>query len=74
MTEYINRLNKGRSFEEANDDKACKFYLCQRVIESYIGKEGKPVEYQGTACVDDTKPVKHLVGLIKDGGSKYKKH
>ena len=74
LTEYIDRLNKGESFEEANDDKACKFYSYQRVIESYIGKDGKPVEYQRTAHVDDTKPVKHPIRLIKDGGSKYKKH
>ena len=66
LTEYIDRLNKGESFEEANDDKACKFYSYQRVAESYIGKEGKQVEYQRTAPVDDTKPVKHLVSLIKD--------
>ena len=26
LTEWIDRLNKGESFEEANDDKACKFY------------------------------------------------
>ena len=74
LTEYIDRLNKGESFEEANDDKAWKFYSYQRVVERYIGKEGKPVKYQRTARADDTKPVKHLVNLIKGGGSKYKKH
>ena len=72
--EYIGCLNKGDSFEEANDDKACKFYSYQRVEKSYICKEGKPMEYQRTACADDTKPIKHLVSLIKDGDSKYKKH
>ena len=74
MMEYIGCLNKGDSFEEANDDKARKFYSYQRVEKSYICKEGKPMEYQRTACADDTKPIKHLVSLIKDGDSKYKKH
>ena len=37
-------------------------------------KEGKPVQYQRTARAVDTKPVKHLVSLIKDGNRKYKKH
>ena len=32
------------------------------------------MEYQRTPRVDDTKPVKHLVSLTKDVGSKYKKH
>ena len=45
-----------------------------RVTESYIGKEGKPVEYTRTARVDDTKPIKHLVNLTKDGSKKYLKH
>ena len=74
LAEYIDCLSKGESFEEANDNKACKFYSYQRVVESYIVKEGKPVQYQRTASADDTKPVKHLVSLIKDGGRKYKKH
>ena len=59
MMEYIGCLNKGDSFEEANDDKARKFYSYQRVVKCYICKEGKPMEYQRTACVDDTKPIKH---------------
>ena len=73
MTENIDSFNKGESFEEANDDKACKFYSYQRVVESYIGKEGKPVKYQRIVHVDDAKPVKQFLSLIKDGGSKYKK-
>ena len=50
--EYIHRLNQAEKFEEANDDKACKFYSYQRVVESHIGKECKPEGYQRTACVD----------------------
>ena len=46
LTGYIDLLQKGESFEEAND----KFDQYQRVIESYVGKEGKPVEYQKNCC------------------------
>ena len=68
-------VTRGESFEEANDDKGSKFYSYQKAVESYIEKKkGKPVEYQRTVCVDDTKPIKHRVSLIKDEGSKYKKH
>ena len=74
LTEYINRLQNGEDFTEANDKKPCKFYSYMRVTESYIGKEGKPVEYTRTARVDDTKPIKHLVNLTKDGSKKYLKH
>ena len=73
LTEYINRLQNGEDFVEANDEKPYKFYSCMRVTESYIEKEGKPVEYTRTARVDDMKPVKHLVNLIKDGSKKYLK-
>ena len=59
MMEYIGCLNKEDSFEEANDDKARKFYSYQRAVKCYICKEGKPMEYQRTASVDDTKPIKH---------------
>lgn len=74
LTEYINRLENGEDFAEANDKKPCKFYSYMTATESYIVKEGKPVEYTRTARVDDTKPVKTLVNLIKDGGKKYLKH
>ena len=71
---YIDSFQKGKSFEEVNDNKPCKLNQYQRVVESYIDKEGKPVEYKRTARIDDTKQVKHLVILIKDGSWKYKKH
>ena len=78
MTAYIDRLQKGESFEKANDDKPYKFYqyrvVKKRVVESYTGKEGKPVAYKRTARIDDTEPVRHLVSLIKDVSKKYKKH
>ena len=74
LTEYINRLQNGEDFAQANDETPCKFYSYMRVTESYIGKEGKPVEHTRTARVDDTKPTKHLVNLIKDGSKKYLKH
>ena len=67
--------NKGESFEEANDDKGCKFYSYQKAVKAISKKKkGKPVEYQRTVCVDDSKPIKHRVSLIKDEGSKCKKH
>ena len=74
LTEYINRLQNGEDFAEANNEKPCKFYSYMRVTESYIRKEGKPVEFTRTGRVSDTKPVKHLVNLIKDGSKKYLKH
>ena len=67
-------FQKGESLEEANDDKPGKFYQYQKVVESYIGNKGKPVEYKITARIDDIKPVKYLVSLIKDRTEKYKKY
>ena len=61
------------NFKKKSDDKACKVYSYQRIIERYIRKEGKPVEYQITAHVDDTKPIKHLLSLIRDGGCEIMK-
>ena len=29
-----------------SDHKLCQYYTYRRVEESYIGKEGKPVEYE----------------------------
>ena len=73
-TASIDQLEKGDIFEEANDDKPCKCCSYQKLVESYIGNAGKPIEYTRTAHVDDVKPVMHLVSLIKDGSKKYKKH
>ena len=67
-------FQKGESFEEANDDKPGKFDEYQEDFESYIGKEGKLVEYKRTARIDDIKPAKYLVSLIKDRTEKYKKY
>ena len=74
LTGYINRILDGESFEEADDNKLCKFYTYQRITESYIGKEGKPVEYSRTARVGECNPVQYLANLIKDGSDKYLKH
>ena len=74
LTGYINRILDGESFEEADDNKLCKFYTYQRITENYIGKGGKPVEFSRTARVDECKPVQYLVNLIKDGSDKYLKH
>ena len=45
LTNYINSIADGESFEEANDIKRCKFYSYQKVTESYIGKYVKSDEY-----------------------------
>lgn len=74
LTDYINRMNNGEEFAETNDNKLCKFYFYQRITESYIGKQGTPVEYTRTSRVDETKPVCHIVNLIKDGSTNYLKH
>ena len=74
LTAYIDQLQKGEIFEEANDDKPCKFYSYQKVVESHIGNGGKPIGYTRTSRIDYVKPVMHLVSLIKDGSKKYKKH
>lgn len=74
LTEYINRLDNGEDFVEATDTKLCKYYYYDTVTESYIGKQGIPIKYTRTARVDDTKPVLHLVKLIRDESKNYLKH
>ena len=51
-------LNKNERFEEMAEHKICKFYSYQRVVERYVCKEGRDVEYTRTARVVDAKPVK----------------
>ena len=41
LTEYINCLQNGKNFVEANDEKPSKFYSYMRVTESYISKENQ---------------------------------
>lgn len=43
------------------DHKLCHYYTYRRVEESYIDKEGKPVEYARTSRVGDCKPVSDIV-------------
>ena len=74
MTDYINRVLEGESFEEANDTRLYIFYSYQKITESHIGKEGKQDEYTKTARADECKPFKHIMGLIKDSSAKFKKH
>ena len=74
LTQYINELKTGVTFPEITDRKLCKYYTYRRAQESYIGKEGKPVEYTRTSRVDECKPVNDIVNFILDGGEKYLKH
>ena len=59
---------------EVTDEKLCKFYLYQRVTESFIGKEGKPVQHTRTTRVDDYKLVSQLVKGISEASDKYLEH
>ena len=74
LTQYIHELKTGVTFPEMTDHKLCKYYTYRRVQESYIGKEGKPVEYTRTSTVDECKAVNDIVKLILDGGENYLKH
>ena len=49
------------------------YFTVTRKLQSYIGKESKQDEDTRTR-VDECKPFKHLVGLIKDSCAKFKKH
>ena len=74
LTLYIQDLEIGTLFPEANYHKLCKFSVYEKVTESYIGKAGVPVEYSRTARVDDCKPVKYLVQTTLENDCKYLKH
>ena len=74
LTDYINRVLGGECFEKSNNTRLYIFHSYQQIIESYTGKEGKQAEYTKTAFVDECKPFKHLVALIKNSSPKFKKH
>ena len=67
-------MNSGREFKEMTAKKYCKYYEYKRVVESYIGKNGKPTEYTRTARVDFCEPVSMLVEKLHGLGDKYLKH
>ena len=61
LTTYLNKMSSGKTFEEMKEKKECKYYEYRRVVESYIGKNGKRIEYTRTARVDLSEPVFKLV-------------
>ena len=50
-------MHLGKEFEEMTAKKDCKYYEHKRVVESYVGKNGKPTEYNRTARVDLCEPI-----------------
>ena len=74
LTAHLNEMNSGREFKEMTAKKYCKYYEYKRVVESYIGKNGKPTEYTRTARVDFCEPVCMLVEKLHGLGDKYLKH
>ena len=44
MTEDTQDLKIGAVLPSSNDDKLCKYYVYEKVTESYIGKTIVPVE------------------------------
>ena len=67
-------MHLGKEFEEMTAKKDCKYYEHKRVVESYVGKNGKPTEYNRTARVDLCEPICQLVQKLNDLGDKYLKH
>lgn len=74
LTAYQKELKSGTSFPEMHDQKSCKYNEYRRVIETYIGKDGKQHEYTRTARVDHVDPVFKLVEKLKDLSDKYLLH
>ena len=61
-------MSFGKTFEEMKEKKECKYYEYRRAVESYIGKNGKPIEYTRTACVDLSEPVSKLLEKLRELG------
>ena len=57
LTTYLNEMHLGKEFEEMTAKKDWKYYEHKRVVESYVGKNGKPTEYNRTARVDLCEPI-----------------
>ena len=71
---HIQDLKIRTVFPEANEGKLFKYYVFEKVTESYIGKTNVPVEYSQTPRVHGCKPLKYLVQTILENDSKYLKH
>ena len=74
LTTYLNELKSGMLFSEMVAQNTCKYYEYKRVVESYVGKDGKLNEYTRTARVDHFVPVYLLVEKLKDLSGKYLLH
>ena len=74
LTFYIKQLKAGKKFDEMEAEKMCKLYQYKKVVESYIGKKGYPIEYTRTPRVAHSEPVRMLVNRLLDASDKYLKH
>ena len=74
LTAYIHELKAKKHIDEVPDEKLCKYYVYERVTESFIGKEGKPGQYTRTTRVEYNKPICQLVKCILEASDKYLKH
>ena len=74
LTIYLNKLKSGMLIPEMEAQNTCKCYESKRVIESYVGKDGKVNEYTRTADVDHFEPVYLLFEKLKDLSDKYLLH
>ena len=74
LTTYFNKMSSGKTLEEMKIEKECKYYEYRRVVESYIGKNGKRIECTRSARVDLSEPFFKLVEKLRELGDNYLKH
>lgn len=51
-------------------EKVYQVYQYKRFVESYIGKEGKPIECARTISMDHNEPVHKLVAQLSEASAK----
>lgn len=74
LTNYIEALKSGETFDEQEDEKTCTFHKYEKVLEPYTKKDGTPAEYKRITRVDYVEPVKRICQRIIDSGDEYLKH
>ena len=74
LTAYLKQMKAGDKFDEMSAEKVFKYYQYNRVVESYIGKEGNRIEYTRTTRTDHSEPVHKLVAELSEASDKYLKH
>ena len=74
LTTYFKKMSSGKTFEKMKIKKECKYYEYRRVVESYIGKNGKRIECTRTARVDLSEPFFKLFEKLRELGDNYLKH